>query len=301
MTSKQFSLLLKVAIGFVILFLIFIFAPFFTVNQNERVIVTNWGKVDYAADPGFHLRVPVVQSLITIPVDIRSVRIDKLNTYTVDSQELIATIVLQYRVPADKVIDIYSNLGTNYESKLESMVIDRFKTVLGQVNAIELASQRGAIAKRVLDSTRADAAKNYYGLDITDIQLVNIDWNDAFRTAISNASVAKAKVDQQEQEKRQAEVTAQQAVVIATGQANAKVAQAEGEAKSVRVSAEAQAYATTKTGEANAASLIAQRNALGNNATAADVVSYGWAIRWNGVLPQTTYGTGAPVPMVMAK
>ena len=275
----------------------FLLSPYFTVDQNERTIVTNWGEVSYAAGPGIHFRVPIMQGLVPIPVDVRSVRIDKLNTYTVDSQELTATLVLQYRVPADKVIDVYTNLGLNYEAKLESMVIDRFKTVLGQVNAIELASQRGAIAKKVLDTVRADAAKQYYGLDVTDIQVVNVDWNDAFRQAISNASVAKARVDQQEQEKRQAEVKAQQAVVEATGRANAQVATAEGEAKAVKINAEAQAYATRQAGEAQAVALKAQGEALGSNP---GLVALNWAQRWNGQMPQSMYGA-SPMTMVMGK
>ena len=295
--TRLISRIIKAGAAIVGIGLLFLFSPYFTVDQNERTIVTNWGEVFYAAGPGIHFRVPVMQGLIPVPIDVRSVRLNKLNTYTIDSQELTATLVLQYRVPADKVIEIYTNLGLNYEVKLESMVVDRFKTVLGQVNAIDLASQRGAIGKRVLEIVRADAAKQYYGLDVTDIQLVNVDWNEAFRTAISNASVAKARVDQQEQEKRQAEVQAQQNVVEATGLANAKVAEAEGTAKSVRINAEAQAYATRQNGEAQAAALEAQGRALGNNPR---VVDLNWAQRWNGQAPQAIYGAN-PMTMIMGK
>ena len=289
--------IMRVGIGLAVIAILLLFSPYFTVKQNERTIVTNWGEVSYAAGPGIHFRVPVMQTLIPIPVDVRSVKLDRLNTYTVDSQELTATLVLQYRVPADKVIDVYSNLGTSYEAKLESMVIDRFKTVLGQVNAIELASKRGEIGRKVLDAVRADAARQYYGLDVTDIQIVNVDWNDAFRQAISNASVAKARVDQQEQEKRQAEVRAQQAVVEATGRANAQVATAEGEAKSVKIRAEADAYAIRQAGEAKAIALEAQGKALGDNAK---LVSLNWAQRWNGQMPQAMYGEN-PMTMIMGK
>src|ERR1700712_449016 len=194
-------------------------APYFTVAQNERTVVTNWGKVPYLANPGFHLRIPIVQAITPMPVSVRSIQLDDLNTYTIDSQELEATIVLQYRIPVGRVLDVYSNLGPDYALRLRSMVIDRFKTVIGQVNAIDLASQRGKVASEVLGSIRRDAARLYDGIEITDFQFINFNWNDAYRTAISNASVAKARVDQQEQEKRQAEGSSEKAVVEAQGPA----------------------------------------------------------------------------------
>ncbi len=278
-----------------LLVLLFASAPYFTVAQNERTVVTDWGKVSYLADPGFHLRIPIMQAITPMPISVRSIQLDDLNTYTIDSQELEATIVLQYRIPVGRVLDVYSNLGPDYALRLRSMVIDRFKTVIGTVNAIDLASQRGRVALEVLSSIRTDAARLYDGIEITDFQFINFNWNDAYRTAISNASVAKARVDQQEQEKRQAEVSAEQAVVEAKGRANAQVATAEGDASSRRIRADADAYAVQIAGTAAASALKAQNEALNNNP---NLVSMQWAQRWNGQLPASMYGA-SPVPLVM--
>ena len=286
---------LKLLAILVVLAALVLSAPYFTVAQNERTVVTNWGKVSYLAEPGFHLRIPVVQAITPIPVNIRSIQFDDLNTYTIDSQELAATIVLQYRIPVGRVLDVYSNLGPDYALRLRSMVVDRFKTVIGTVNAIDLASQRGRVASEVLNSVRADAARLYDGIEITDFQFINFNWNDAYRTAISNASVAKARVDQQEQEKRQAQVSAEQAVVEATGRANAQIATAEGDAKSRRIRADADAYAVQIAGTAAASALKAQNQALDNNP---NLVAMQWAQRWNGQLPTSMFGA-APVPFVL--
>jgi len=287
--------MLKLIVALVLLALVATSAPYFTVAQNERTVVTNWGKVSYLAEPGFHLRIPVMQSITPMPVSIRAIQLDELNTYTIDSQELAATIVLQYRIPVGRVLDVYSNLGPDYSLRLRSMVIDRFKTVIGTVNAIDLASQRGKVASEVLASIRSDAARLYDGIEITDFQFINFNWNDAYRTAISNASVAKARVDQQEQEKRQAEVSAEQAVVEARGRANAQVATAQGDASSRRIRADADAYAVQIAGTASASALKAQNEALNNNP---NLVAMQWAQRWNGQLPTSLYGTN-PVPLVM--
>ena len=270
-------------------------APYFTVAQSERTVVTNWGEVSYLAEPGFHLRIPVMQAITPMPVAVRSIQLDDLNTYTIDSQELEATIVLQYRIPVNRVLDVYSNLGPDYALRLRSMVIDRFKTVIGTVNAIDLAAQRGRVAAEVLKSIRADAARLYDGIEITDFQFINYNWNDAYRTAISNASVAKARVDQQEQEKRQAEVSAEQAVVEAKGRANALVASADGDGQARRIHADADAYAVRIAGVAAASALKAQNEALNNNP---NLVSMQWAQRWNGQLPTSMFGS-SPVPLVM--
>ncbi len=291
------KLLIRLGIALVALVALAASAPYFTVAQNERTVVTDWGKVSYLAQPGFHLRIPVVQALVPIPVNVRSIQLDDLNTYTIDSQELEATIVLQYRIPVGRVLDVYSNLGPDYALRLRSMVIDRFKTVIGTVNAIDLASERGRVASEVLRSIRTDAARLYDGIEITDFQFINFNWNDAYRTAISNASVAKARVDQQEQEKRQAEVSAEQAVVEATGRANAQIATAAGDAKSRRIRADADAYAVQIAGNAAASALRAQNEALNNNP---NLVAMQWAQRWNGALPTSMYGS-SPVPLLMGK
>ncbi len=289
--------LLKLAAAAVVLAVLAASAPYFTVAQGERTVVTNWGKVSYLAEPGFHLRVPIMQAQVPMPVNVRSIQLDDLNTYTIDSQELEATIVLQYRIPVDRVLDVYSNLGPDYALRLRSMVIDRFKTVIGTVNAIDLASERGRVAKEVVASIRTDAARLYDGVEITDFQFINFNWNDAYRTAISNASVAKARVDQQEQEKRQAEVSAEQAVVEATGRANAQIATASGDAKSRRIRADADAYAVQIAGTAAASALRAQNEALNNNP---NLVAMQWAQRWNGQLPTSMFGS-SPVPLMMGK
>ncbi len=287
--------LLKLIAGLAVLALLLASAPYFTVAQNERTVVTNWGKVSYLADPGFHLRIPVMQAITPMPVAVRSIQLDDLNTYTIDSQELEATIVLQYRIPVGRALDVYSNLGPDYGLRLRSMVIDRFKTVIGTVNAIDLAAQRGRVASQVLTSIRTDAARLYDGIEITDFQFINYNWNDAYRTAISNASVAKARVDQQEQEKRQAEVSAEQAVVEAKGRANALVASADGDGQARRIHADADAYAVKIAGTAAASALKAQNEALNNNP---NLVSMQWAQRWNGQLPTSMFGS-SPVPLVM--
>jgi len=287
--------LLKVFAGLAVIAVLIGSAPYFTVSQNERTVVTDWGKVSYLAAPGFHVRIPVVQAITPMPISVRSIQLDDLNTYTIDSQELEATIVLQYRIPVGRVLDVYSNLGPDYALRLRSMVIDRFKTVIGTVNAIDLASQRGRVALEVLKSIRTDAARLYDGIEITDFQFINYNWNDAYRTAISNASVAKARVDQQEQEKRQAEVSAEQAVVEAKGRANAQIATAEGDGQSRRIHAIADAYAVQLAGTAAAGALKAQNEALNNNP---NLVAIQWAQRWNGQLPTSMFGS-SPVPLVM--
>lgn len=291
------SLAIKAGVAVVALGLVFIFAPYFEVAQTDRTVVTSWGKASYVADPGIHLRVPVMQGLVPFAITTQSIDIPSLNTYTVDSQELTAHLTLQYRLPADKVMEVYSNMGTAYAGKLVSMVIDRFKTAVGRVNAIDLSSQRGKLTADVLKTVQADAARLYDGVEISDIQLVNFDWNDAYRQAISNASVAKAAVDQQEQQKRRAQVQAEQAVVEAEGVANAKIAEAQGYAKSATITADANAHVTIVAGEAAAQALKAQNEALANNQS---IVALTWAQRWDGHMPTTTYG-GNPVPMVMGK
>lgn len=273
------------------LFVIFLLT-YFTVDPNEAAVVTKFGKIEYVAGPGLHFKTPFVNGTEVFKTDIQEVHPDKgVNTYTVDNQEVDVVFNIFYRVPADKVEFIYTNVR-DYRQRLYSMALDRLKAAMGKVNVSSVAEKRGELRDALKATLTKDAAS--LGVEITDVQLIDLQYTPEYRTAINAAATAKAGVEAKEYQKQQAQKQAEQDAIVAEGRANAIRAQAKGDADSTLFHAEADAKAKVLNGQAEAQAIEAKSKALAQNA---QLVEYTKALNWNGALPVNMY-SGAPVPFI---
>ena len=139
------------AVAGLLLILLYIISPFFTVGEYERTVVTRFGQFHSLAGPGLHFRIPFVNGLETFPIGIQRMQKDHLNTYTVDNQELDALVTLNYRIPEGEVRRVFTT-NRDYRANLESFMIDRFKREMGKINITQVAAHRGDVALAVQKS-----------------------------------------------------------------------------------------------------------------------------------------------------
>lgn len=287
------NLVKAVGTGIITLLLIAVFlSTYFTVDQNEMTVVTRFGHLEYVADPGLHFKVPFMNATQEYRTDIQELSPEKpVNTYTIDNQEVDVRFTIFFRVPAERVAYIYTN-NRDYRARLFSLAIDRLKVAMGQVNVQSVAEKRGELR----DAIKATLVKDSQtlGVDITDFQLSDLQYTDAFRTAVNNAAVQKANIESIEYQRQQAEKTAQMVRIAAEGQAQAQRAQAAGAADARLLQATAEAKAIQLQGEAQAAAIKAQSEALKTNAALVDLRK---AERWDGRLPTAIYAS-APIPFL---
>jgi len=275
-----------------LLILLYVVSPFFTVGEYERTVVTRFGQFHSLAGPGLHFRIPFVNGLETFPIGIQRMQKDHLNTYTVDNQELDALVTLNYRIPETEVRRVFTT-NRDYRANLESFMIDRFKREMGKMNITQVAAHRGDVALAVQKSLEAEALA-LFGISVVDFQINDIRYTEQYRKAVDAAAIAKAKVEQAEQERRQAEVVAQRQKIQAEGEANAVREQARGKADGELLLATAQAKGKELVGLAEAKALEAQGQALRSNAS---LIQLEIAKRWSGNLPVNMYGS-APLPFL---
>lgn len=267
---------------------------YFTVDQNEMAVVTRFGQLEYVADPGLHFKIPLVNGTQAYRTDIQDLQPDKpVNTYTIDNQEVDVRFTIFYRIPADKVAYIYTN-NRDYSARLYSMALDRLKVAMGQVNVQSVAEKRGELRDAIKMTLERDVLS--LGLVITDFQLNDLQYTDAFRAAVNNAAVQKANIESVEYQRQQAVKNAEMVKINAEGEANAQRAQAAGAADARLLQATAEAKAIQLQGEAQAAAIKAQAQALQTNAS---LVELRKAERWDGKLPTAIYA-GAPIPFFSA-
>jgi regulator of protease activity HflC (stomatin/prohibitin superfamily) len=266
--------------------------PFFSVKESERAVVTRFGAFSHIAGPGIHFRIPFVNSIREFSVAQQQLEVQDAETFTVDNQMVKVDFVVLFEIPDGNVERIFREVP-NYHNRLRNLSLEQMKRILGQRNIADLPSQRGDITNSVTSSLRTEAER-LLGLSVIAFQLVNVEYSPSFRQAVEMSAVAKARVEQVEQERRQAEVQAQTAQIQARAQAEQQVARAEGEARSRIAIANAEAQAIRLRGEAEAASIQAQSRALADNP---NYVQLRQAERWNGVLPSQLLGH-APVPFL---
>src|SRR6476620_42105 len=274
------------------LFGLYLVSPFFTVGEYERTVVTRFGQFSSVAGPGLHFRIPFVNGLETFLIGIQRMQKDHLNTYTVDNQELDALVTLNYRIAEGDVRRVFTT-NRDYRANLESFMIDRFKREMGKINITQVAAHRGDVSLAVQKSLVTEAM-SLFGISIVDFQINDIRYTEQYRRAVDSAAIAKAKVEQSEQERRQAEVVAQRQKIQAEGEANAVREQARGKADGELLLSTAQAKGKELAGLAEAKALEAHGQALRSNSS---LIQLEVAKRWSGNLPVNMYGS-VPVPLL---
>ena len=269
--------------------LLIVSGSYYRVQEYERAVLTTWGRFVAVKGPGLNFKLPFIQNVRFYNIGMQSFDLDRVNTYTIDNQELNALFTVVYRIPEEAVERIFKTVP-DFDARLQTLAVDRFKAEMGKVNITQVAQRRGEVRESIFTVLRDDAAR-LIGLEVVDFQINSIDYTDSFRMAVDQAAAAKALVEKAEQEKRQAQIEAERVRIAAEGQANAQVEQARGEAESRLLIARAEADAIRLRGEAEAAAIRAQAEALATNPR---LVELRKAERWNGELPRSMLSNVVP-------
>jgi len=258
----------------------------YTVDQGERGVILRNGAITGTADPGLGFKLPIVDTVVDIDIRTRANLYENVMAYSRDQQTAGLNVSVNYRVPADQVLNVYENYGSveNLRSRvLDRKVFDQTKNVFGQFNAVTAIQER---ARLVADVQMAIQNAVQGPIIIESVQIENIDFSDAYENSIEQRMLAEVEVQKIQQNAEREKVQAEIKVIQAQADADARVAQATAEAKAI-----------TLTGNAEAEAINARGRALRDNPSLIELVS---AERWNGVLP-TTMVPGSAVPFVNVK
>ena len=234
-----------------------LFSSYVVIEPGHTGVVVTMGKVeDNVLQEGFHFKIPFIQDVIKI--DNRIVKLEvQTEAFSKDLQTVQTTLAINYRVDTKKSYSIYKNVGADYENVL---VVPAVNEVLKAISASYTAEE--SVTNRVLISDGLVAGLNdklnEAGLYVTDVNIIDFDFSDAFIQAIEEKQVAQQKLLTAETEKQTA------------------IAKAEAEAKTIVIKAEAEAEA----------------NRVLSESITTNVIEYNKIEKWNGELPQVTGGSG---------
>lgn len=231
---------------------------FTVVDAGHTGVVVTLGKVNEGVlQEGIHAKVPFIQNVVKI--DNRIVKLEvETEAFSKDLQTVTTTLAINYRVDTTKSYSIYKNIGANYESVLVTPAVNEvLKAITAQYTAEESVTNRALISEGLINGLNEKL--NAIGLYISDVNIINFDFSEAFITAIEEKQVAQQKLLKAETEKQTA------------------ITNAEAEAAATRIKA-----------EANAAANEVLSKSLTN-----EIIEYNKVEKWNGELPQVTGSAGS--------
>ena len=270
-------------------------SSFYIVSEGERGVLTRNGAFVSVKEPGLGFKVPIIDDLT--PMEIRNMDLKfEVHVYSADTQQYAALVTVNYDLEPGSVESIFKREGIYYaDRRLKPLVETQMKEVAGKFSAQRTIQERDVYGNEVRDAVRESA--HLYGVNVTEVQIQNIDFTDQFESAIETAMLAKAKVEEERNVLEQRKITAETLVVDARAQAQANREQAQGEADAKRIQAEAEATRIMEIGNAEASAIEQKARALANNP---ELTAYTYALasmNWNGALP-TQFVPGSAIPFI---
>jgi regulator of protease activity HflC (stomatin/prohibitin superfamily) len=255
--DQQLSLKTILSLAGVLVIGILIFMSAEQIEEGTRGIKKVFGKVDDdAMTPGFYFINPISTKVIKISVKEEKLQIDT-TAYTKDTQTVNVKFAITYYPQADSVHKLYSNFGLDWQVKiLEPAVLGSLKDSVGKYIADELVGKREMVKAYAEEEIKKALAMRK--IIVTRLDILNLDFNDAYESAVEAKVVAVQEAERSKNRTVQIKEEAEQQIIAA-----------KAEAESMRIRSQA----------------LSQNKSL---------VEYEAVQKWDGKLPQYNMGSSMP-------
>ena len=205
--------------------LLLVLDPFYQVNAGERAVVLHFGSVSGELGPGLHLLTPITSSAVTINVQTQK-ESAKASAASSDLQQVSADIAVNYNVDPNKITDLYTRIGTNYQGVIIDPAIQEVvKAVTANYTAEELITKRAQVTSDI--QTELATKLQTSDIIVTNVNVVDFNFSDQFNQAVESKVTAQQNALAAQNKLQQVQFEAQQTVATAQAQAEAIKIQAQ--------------------------------------------------------------------------
>ncbi len=224
MTAKKKTLTVVLTVLGILVAVVILSSCFAVVPAGHTGVVLTLGRVsDRVLQEGFHVKAPFVQEVVKIDNRITKLEV-ATEAFSKDLQTVSTTLAINYRVDSAKSYSIYKNVGRSYQEVLVTPAVNEvLKAITAKYTAEESVTNRAIISEGLV--TGLNEKLNGDGLYVTDVNILNFDFSEAFINAIEEKQVAQQQLLKAETEKQTA------------------ITNAEAEAETIRIKAQAEAEA----------------------------------------------------------
>ncbi len=233
------------------------FNAFTVVGAGHTGVVVTLGKVNEGTlQEGMHFKIPFIQEVVKIDNRIQKIEVNT-EAFSKDLQSVKTVLAINYRVDTAKSDSIYKNIGANYEDVLVTPAVNEvLKAITATYTAEESVTNRQLISDGLV--TGLNEKLNDIGLYVTDVNIIDFDFSEAFISAIEEKQVA------------------QQKLLKAKTDKQTSITNAEAEAEAAKIKAEGEAEANKTLSKSLTSEVIANKKIE----------------KWDGKLPKVSGSTG---------
>jgi regulator of protease activity HflC (stomatin/prohibitin superfamily) len=207
----------------IIIALIIMGGIFVQIGPGQRGVLMTFGAVHNSVlDPGLHLKLPFVQSVARMDVQVQNSQAQETSA-SLDLQNVSTTVATNWHIlPADAEW-VYQHIGG--ESDLVDKIIrpaisNSVKAVTAHYNAEDLIIHRDAVRDEIQKEITAELQP--YRVVVDSVNITDFHFSEEFAQAIERKQIAQQRALQARYELDQAKVLAQQRVVEAQAQSQAQ-------------------------------------------------------------------------------
>lgn len=209
-------------IGFLILiiFLIFLFGSFGTIDAGERGIKTRFGAVvGDTINSGLYFKLPLIENVISIDVKTQKEQVSA-SASSKDLQIVNSTIALNYSLEPSKVGNVYKEIGLSYKERIiDPAIQESVKASTAKFTAEELITKRDEVKNDIKEHLSSRLSNS--GIVVEDFSIINFDFSKSFNEAIEAKVTAEQNALASKNKLAQVQYEAQQSVEKAKGEAEA--------------------------------------------------------------------------------
>lgn len=197
-----------VLVGFVLFF-----GSFRIVGAGNVGVVTRFGAVNRVVEPGVVFKFPLIEGVHQMETRTQIEQVDA-SSASKDLQDVNAKIALNFHLRGEKAVEVYQNVGVEYKDRIIAPAMqEAFKATTAQFTASDLIVKREAV--KDLAYTELKSRLEKYNIIVDDFNIVNFDFSADFNAAIEEKVKA-------QQNKEQAQIEKETALIRAEGQAQAQ-------------------------------------------------------------------------------
>lgn len=190
------------------------------IKPGEIGIIIRTGQVNRIVDSGLMLKIPFLEKRITMITRIQKESIQS-SAVTHDLQDVNAELVINYSINKESALELYKNVGTEYKDNIIIPVLhESFKAGSAKYSAEGIISDRSKVKQEILDVIK-DRLDDY-GILVSDLNIVNLEFSEAFNQAIEEKAIAQQQVEKAKQDLEKAKVEAERKVTEAQAEAEAQ-------------------------------------------------------------------------------
>lgn len=197
-----------------IIIVLFFICCFRTIKSGEVGIKVRFGKVvNTNLNEGINLKLPFIEKIVKMNVRVQKVEVETASA-SKDLQDVNMKLAVNYRVDGTKALQLYKNVGTEYEDIILNPAIqESIKAVTSKYTAEDLITNRSEVSKKCMEELESKI-KNY-GLSIDNFNITNFSFSEEFNKAIEEKQVAEQKVLTAKQELEKEKIEAEKKIVKA--------------------------------------------------------------------------------------